>query len=104
MLVFSTGERAQILGYGRIGRNPTPTEHETVDHLIVVNDDSRTVSKNHVDVWATDSGLELVDLGSANGTVVSIAGIAAERLVPGQRTVVMRGTRVALGDQSFTVE
>lgn len=103
MLEFSTGERAQIVGYGRIGRRPTPPADAVPDHLIVVSDETKTVSKNHLDVWATSAGLEIADLGSANGTVVSMPGIAAEAVMPGQRVRVLRGTRVTLGDQSFTV-
>ena len=103
-LIFSTGERARVSGYGRIGRMPTPPEGVIADHLIVVNDDTRTVSKNHLDIWVTPEGIEVLDLDSANGTVVSLPGIAAERLVSGTRMLIRRGTSVAIGDQSFLVE
>jgi len=103
-LVFSTGERAQILGRGLIGRMPVAPANETCDHLIVVSDPSKTVSKTHLRVEALAEGLMVSDLDSANGTVVSMPGIAAERLAPHERVILMSGATVAIGDQSFTIQ
>lgn len=103
-LVFSTGERAQVVGRGLIGRMPVAPANETWDHLIVVSDPSKTVSKTHLRVEALAQGLMVTDLDSANGTVVSMPGIAAERLAPHERVILMSGATVGIGDQSFTVQ
>ena len=103
-LVFSTGERAQILGRGLIGRMPVAPANEVCDHLIVVNDATKTVSKTHLRVEALAQGLMVTDLDSANGTVVSMPGIAAERLAPHERVILMSGATVGIGDQSFTIQ
>ena len=104
MLVFSTGERAQVLGRGLIGRMPVAAAGDTWDHLIVVNDPSKTVSKTHLQVEALPEGLLVTDLASANGTVVSMPGIAAERLAPQERVILIPGATVGIGDQSFTIQ
>jgi hypothetical protein len=103
-LVFSTGERAQIVGRGLIGRMPVAPANEICDHLIVVSDPSKTVSKTHLRVEALAEGLMVTDLDSANGTVVSMPGIAAERLAPHERVILMSGATVGIGDQSFTIQ
>jgi hypothetical protein len=103
-LVFSTGERAQVVGRGLIGRMPEASAGDTWDHLIVVNDPSKTVSKTHLQVEARPEGLLVTDLASANGTVVSMPGIAAERLAPQERVILTPGATVGMGDQSFTIE
>jgi hypothetical protein len=104
MLVFSTGERAQVVGRGLIGRMPVASAGDTWDHLIVVNDPSKTVSKTHLQIEALPEGLLVTDLASANGTVVSMPGIAAERLAPHERVILTPGATVGMGDQSFTIE
>ena len=104
MLIFSTGERAQVVGRGLIGRMPVASAGDTWDHLIVVNDPSKTVSKTHLQVEARPEGLLVTDLASANGTVVSMPGIAAERLAPQERVILTPGATVGIGDQSFTIE
>jgi hypothetical protein len=103
-LVFSTGERAQIVGRGLIGRMPVAPANEICDHLIVVSDPSKTVSKTHLRVEALAEGLMVTDLDSANGTVVSMPGIAAERLARHERVILMSGATVGIGDQSFTIQ
>jgi hypothetical protein len=103
-LVFSNGERAQVVGRGLIGRMPVAPANETCDHLIVVNDPSKTVSKTHLRVEALAEGLMVTDLDSANGTVVSMPGIAAERLAPHERVILVSGATVGIGDQSFTIQ
>lgn len=103
-LIFSTGERAQVVGRGLIGRMPVASAGDTWDHLIVVNDASKTVSKTHLQVEALPEGLLVTDLASANGTVVSMPGIAAERLAPQERVILTPGASVGIGDQSFTIQ
>jgi len=102
-LVFSSGERAQVVGRGLIGRMPVSPANETWDHLIVVNDPTKTVSKTHLQVEALAEGLLVTDLDSANGTVVSMPGIAAERLAPHERVILLPGATVGIGDQSFII-
>jgi hypothetical protein len=104
VLVFSTGERAQITGRALIGRHPSPEAGDRWDHVIVVNDASRTVSKSHLTLESTADGLIVTDLESANGTVVSLPGLAAERLKPHEPLLLIRGTSVGMGDQSFIIE
>ncbi|MCA2216429.1 FHA domain-containing protein [Jidongwangia harbinensis] len=63
------------------------------------------VSRRHVRVRLTGWRVELVDLGSANGTFVHRPGAAEpERLVPGVPVVVSPGARVDVGRRWFRYE
>ena len=104
VLTFSTGARVQVEGLGFLGRKPIAPAGSTGDALIEINDSTKTVSKTHLQVEPRAEGLLVTDLSSTNGTVLSIPGVAVERLTPHQPGLARRGATVGIGEQFFTVQ
>ncbi|MGC5077332.1 RDD family protein [Agrococcus sp. DT81.2] len=100
-LAFDTGDRFALTGAALIGRNPSPSDGEVVEHLLPFADDTRTVSKTHVLV--TVAPLAVVDRASTNGSAVVRAGVE-QQLEPGRPFPLERGDVVRFGDRTFTVE
>ncbi|GIG21635.1 hypothetical protein Cch01nite_23590 [Cellulomonas chitinilytica] len=84
-----------------LGRNPAPSRPDGL--AVRVTDLSRTLSRSHVEVAPHPAGLQVTDLGSANGTAVALPGGAFEVLVPGATAVVPVGGRLAIGDRTIVV-
>ncbi|MET4159690.1 zinc-ribbon domain-containing protein [Agromyces sp. PvR057] len=102
VLRFGTGEVRVVFGTGLIGRRPLPQPGEHFDHLVHVDDPSRSVSKTHLEFGTHDGTLWIADRFSANGTIVRRSDDVI-RCEPGRRYLVASGTVVELADQSFTV-
>lgn len=102
-LQFSTGENIEVWGTGIIGRAPTTQPGEYVDHVIPVGDPSRSMSKTHLEFGQDQGEFWVCDRWSGNGTNVIAPDRRIRRCEPGKRLTVERGSRVELGDQSFTV-
>ena len=103
VLQFSTGENATVFGTGLIGRNPVLQPGEFVDQLVTIVDQGKSVSKTHLEFGQTSGVFWVVDRFSANGTVVRQPDAPPQRLDPGKRQPVARGTRVDIGEQFFVV-
>jgi hypothetical protein len=103
VLQFSTGENSTVFGTGLIGRNPVMQPGEFVDQLVVIVDSGKSVSKTHLEFGQTAGVFWIVDRFSANGTVVRQPDVRPQRLEPGKRQTVARGTRVDIGEQFFVV-
>ena len=84
-----------------LGRNPSPSRPDGL--AVRVTDLSRTLSRSHVEVAPHPAGVQVTDLGSANGTAVALPGAAFEVLVPGASAVVPVGGRLAIGDRTIVV-
>ncbi len=102
-LLFSNGDSITVSSGGLLGRNPVAATGDTGDHLIIVTDPDRTVSKTHLEFGIEAGSFWVCDRFSGNGTTVHEVGRPARRLVPGRRYRVERGTLVGIGEQSFTV-
>lgn len=100
-LAFDTGDRFALTGAALIGRNPSPSDGEAVEHLLPLTDDTRTVSKTHVLV--TVAPLAVVDRASTNGSAVVRAGVE-QQLEPGRPFALEPGDVVRFGDRTFTIE
>ncbi len=100
-LAFDTGDRFALTGAALIGRNPSPTPGEVVEHLLPLTDDTRTVSKTHVLV--TVAPLAVVDRASTNGSAVVRDGVE-QQLEPGRPFALQSGDTVRFGDRTFTIE
>jgi len=103
LLVFDTGQREQVPLPGGIvlGRNPSPIEPG--DHTIVVTDSEKTVSRTHLRIEHSRGRTWVTDNDSANGTeLIDETGIATA-LVPYERTLVEDGTRVRIGQRTFSI-
>ena len=102
-ITLGTGESVEITRSGLVGRMPTPLEGEEFEHLIVVSDPGRSVSKTHLEFGVDDGELWIADRKSGNGTIVREPGVVPRRAQPGTRYTVVRGTRVDFGDLHLTI-
>ncbi|WP_306232988.1 RDD family protein [Agrococcus beijingensis] len=100
-LAFDTGDRFAITGAALIGRNPSPSAGEVIEHLLPIADDTRSISKTHL--LLTADPLAAIDRASTNGSSVVRAG-AESRLAPGTPFALQPGDLVRFGDRSFQVE
>lgn len=100
-LAFDSGERFAITGAALIGRNPTPSPGEVVDHLLPIADDTRSVSKTHLLIAVRP--LAAVDRASTNGSSVLRSG-AEHPLEPGRPFPLAAGDVVRFGDRSVVIE
>ncbi len=102
-ITLGSGESVDITQSGLLGRMPTPAEGEEFEHLIVVSDPGRSVSKTHLEFGVDGNDLWIADRNSGNGTIVREPGVVPRRVQPGTRYPVARGTRVDFGDLHLTI-
>ena len=102
-ITLGTGESVEITRSGLLGRMPTPAEGEEFEHLIVVSDPSRSVSKTHLEFGVEGDELWISDRKSGNGTIIREPGVVPRRAQPGTRYTVVRGTRLDFGDLHLTI-
>ncbi|MFL4473501.1 RDD family protein [Paeniglutamicibacter sp. MACA_103] len=103
-LVFDDGQVHELAHSLLIGRNPSAVSDEDVPELLRLGDGGRSVSKTHLLVQPSSSGIWVTDRNSTNGSrVVDAAGTERE-LLPGQPTPAGAGDTVYLGERHFTVE
>lgn len=102
MITFDDGSTEIIGGTILLGRRP-PEDAEGVDATVTVDDPARSVSKSHCILSFHDGTLWVTDQSSANGTTVTEPGKDPIDLTPGHAQTVVTGTRLHIGDRSFTV-
>lgn len=103
VLVFSTGERVLVDRPLLLGRNPrAEADGELAREVRLVGAGvSRRHARIHVDHWHA----AIDDLGSVNGTDVTLPGHPRRRVTPGQPVALVPGAHVDLGGEvSFVVE
>lgn len=96
---FSTGQGADIHQPLLVGRGPAAEPGTTA---LALSDASRTVSKTHLRLDPSPSGATVTDLGSANGVLITRAGIERD-LAPGVPFELRDGDALELGDVTATV-
>ena len=84
-----------------IGRNPSAPGNEV---LFVLQDDTRSVSKTHLQIDGTGDDITVTDLGSTNGSTILREDGTRENLVPNSPTVLPAGAQLTLGDRTLSVE
>ncbi|QTX05136.1 hypothetical protein [Agromyces archimandritae] len=102
-LHFTDGQERTVFGTGLIGRRPHPHPGEHFDHLVSIEDPTRSVSKTHLEFGVHEGALWVADRFSGNGTTLHRPGHPARRCEPGRRYLVPRGSRVEMAAQSFRV-
>lgn len=102
-LRLDSGEVVQVTGNGVIGRRPRADEGEQLDHVVGVDDPSRSMSRTHAAFGVADGIFWVADRGSANGTFLRDPAGTWHQLEPGTRYPVAPGGVVRLGERSFTV-
>jgi hypothetical protein len=103
VLQFSTGEGTTVFGSGLIGRNPVVQPGESFDQIVTITDPGKSVSKTHLEFGQTDGTFWVSDRFSGNGTVVRQPDERPQRLHPGRRHPVARGSRIDIAEQFFIV-
>lgn len=96
-LEFSSGESVPVDRPVIVGRSPSAQLRGTqVPALVTVR--GADVSRSHVEVRLEDWTVLVIDLNSANGTMVTLPGKPAQRLRPNEPLQIAPGTLVTLAD------
>lgn len=100
-VVFDSGEHAPITDSLLIGRSPTAqSPHEK---LLGVPDPTRSLSRTHLRIVRSRTGLWVDDLGSANGTVIAHPDGKEITVKPGSPEEVTVGCVIHLGERYFHI-
>lgn len=100
-VVFDSGEHSPITTTLLIGRSPTArSAGETV---LSIPDPTRSLSRTHVRIVRSRTGLWVDDLGSANGTQIHHPDGTTVEVTPGSPEKVTAGCTILLGERSFQV-
>jgi len=106
MVVFDTGERID-LGRGEsafIGRDPAVIGDYDGARLTPIDDPTSSISKTHLRITRRADGVEVVDLGSTNGTMVCAEpGSPQEAALPDMPVLVYSGGVVRFGEREMMV-
>lgn len=102
-VTLATGESVEITQSALLGRMPQPGEGEEFEHLIVVSDPGRSVSKTHIEFGVDGNEIWVSDRNSGNGSIIREPGVVPRRAQPGTRYTVVRGTRIDIGDLHLTI-
>lgn len=100
VLHFSTGEVVDVDGPVVIGRAPASQNGESA-RLVPVKGNGRGISRTHVRVAVDDLGVNVMDLGSRNGTIVKLPGGETRALEPGVQHRLEDGQIISMADVSF---
>lgn len=102
LLRLSTGDVVTLdrgVLVGRAPRSPQEADGADAPHLLRVASPDNEISRNHVEV-ALDGWHVLVrDLGSTNGTTVTLPGASPVRVRPDDQQSIEPGTTITLADQ-----
>jgi hypothetical protein len=104
LVTLDTGAVMTVTGPGLIGRMPRPAPGERCDHVIVVDDPERSVSRTHAR-FGIDSGTFWVsDAGSGNGTTLRLPGGRVIPVPADQRVLVPSGSTIQVGDRGVRID
>lgn len=108
VLRLSTGDVVTLDRSVLLGRAPKPGEGLTAHdrpHVVKVPSPERDVSRNHVEVILEGWHVLIRDLGTTNGTTVTLPGDTPVRLRANDQQVLEPGSFVSMADEvSFTFE
>lgn len=99
-LELSTGNSEPLDQPLIIGRAPTASRvsGSRLPRLVSMNTPNQDISRTHVQVSVEGGAVVVTDLHSSNGTLVTLPGLHAQKLRPGEPSVVIVGTVIDLGD------
>lgn len=100
VLEWDDGTRHTVRARSLFGRNPAAGEGAEV---VVVHDETLSLSKTHFEIDVTSDGVFVVDHHSTNGVTIAREGerIAAE---PGERVALQPGDALEIGDRIVTFQ
>jgi FHA domain-containing protein len=97
------GSREALARPVLIGRSPAASGPGSDVRLIAIVDDP-DISRTHLRVAVEGDAVVVTDLGSKNGTIITLPGAAPRKLRASEPTVVLPGTLIDLGGgTTFTV-
>lgn len=103
-LVFSNGESVDVDRAVLIGRAPEARRFTSTEQprLVTVPSPNQEISSTHLEIrpgsGADHGSAVATDMGSTNGTVIQLPGLAPEDLQPGIAVQLIPGTVIDLGD------
>ncbi|GIG20559.1 hypothetical protein Cch01nite_12830 [Cellulomonas chitinilytica] len=103
VLTLDDGRWTEVRGPGVVGRSPQVAADERYDHVVTIDDTTRSVSRTHARFGVSPAGFWVQDAGSGNGTIVVLPDGRAVLAPQGARTPVPVGATVRLGERTFTV-
>ena len=103
-IVFDDGSTFGLDRSYVIGREPIPDEGSDAE-LLVLNENNETLSRTHAELRLEDWTVQLIDMGSTNGTYIWDHSFERwNQLSPGQPVDLASGDTVALGRRTFVFE
>ena len=100
-LLLDTGQSIPVDRTIVLGRAPSPVSPGDVP--IPVDDHTRSLSRTHVRITPTASGISIVDMNSANGTRARTPNGRTHTLVPGQPLELPLNSQLLLGERLISV-
>ena len=100
-LLLDTGQSIPVDRTIVLGRAPSPVSPGDVP--IPVDDQTRSLSRTHVRITPTASGISIVDMNSANGTRARTPNGRTHTLVPGQPLELPLNSQLLLGERLISV-
>lgn len=100
-LLLDTGQSIPVDQTIVLGRAPSPVSPGDVP--IPVDDQTRSLSRTHVRITPTASGISIVDMNSANGTRARTPNGRTHTLVPGQPLELPLNSQLLLGERLISV-
>lgn len=104
VVTLDTGEVMSVTGPGLIGRAPRPAAGERCDHVIVVEDPERSVSRTHARFGIENGTFWVSDAGSGNGTTLRLPGGRVVPVPVDQRVLVPSGSTIQVGDRGVRID
>jgi predicted component of type VI protein secretion system len=104
LVTLDTGQVMSVTGPGLIGRAPRPTPGERCDHVIVVDDLERSVSRTHARFGIDGSTFWVSDAGSGNGTTLRLPDGRVVAVPADQRVAVPSGATIQVGDRGVRID
>lgn len=104
LVTLDTGQVMSVTGPGLIGRAPRPAAGERCDHVIVVDDPERSVSRTHARFGIEDGTFWVSDAGSGNGTTLRLPGGRVVPVPADQRVLVPSGSTIQVGDRGVRID
>jgi len=100
-LLLDTGQSIPVDRTIVLGRAPSPVSPG--DYPIPVDDQTRSLSRTHVRVSPTATGITIIDMNSANGTRARTPNGRTHTLVPGQPLELPINSQLLLGERLISV-
>ncbi|HEY0214826.1 MAG TPA: RDD family protein [Cellulomonas sp.] len=103
LVTLDTGRSMTVTGPGLIGRSPRPVAGEPCDHVVVIDDPERSVSRTHARFGIDRGTFWVSDAGSGNGTRLALPDGRVIAVPADQRVPVPSGGVIQVGDRTVTI-